>query len=577
MKRVGQPLRNAIQPDKQGAKRHYGSHPYFTKRAWNVVQAYIDHFTSPGDTILDPFGGSGVTAVESLVLRRKAIYVDVSEWACFLARQTAIAPIDLSSLQDAFRHIEGKFRPFVEDLESSSNDQLKERSLADWFPKDVPLPSNADVRTVEELFTPRMLHALARLRSLIMETQDEVTRDLMLLAFSSTVARINKTFLSAANRAESRGGSAIFSIYRYKVAKKPIELPMWDQFSKRFHRLLEAKKETNHLIDDFYADGDTARFHHGSCCHLLDLMEPESVDYIYTDPPYGAHIAYLDLSTMWAAWLGMEPSKEDRSEEVIEGGELRKSRDDYQRLLHSSLNQMYEVLKSGAWLSIVFAHRDTGYWNMLVDSCGAAGFQYKNTVVQPVGVVWSMHKKKNPLRVLSGELVLNFQKPRPLARSRTPRNPIDLVRICSEKTIIERIGATTEDLHHALIPALLEAKLLDEFSKSCGDITPLLKRLFEFQDGRWHLKDGQPLSASIPEKDLARYYVTRFLQKCEQDGYEPTETEVHEYLLSAHPDGKLFPIERRTVQTVLQRVGHSEDGQHWRLGRHKERQLVLSV
>ena len=104
MKRVREPLRSAIQPDKQGAKRHYGSHPYFTKRAWNVVQAYIEHFSSSGDTVLDPFGGSGITAVESLVLRRKAIYVDISEWACFLARQTAITPVDLSLLQDAFRH-----------------------------------------------------------------------------------------------------------------------------------------------------------------------------------------------------------------------------------------------------------------------------------------------------------------------------------------------------------------------------------------------------------------------------------------------------------------------------------------
>ena len=78
------PLDHAIKPAKQGARRHYGSHPYFTKRAWNVVQAYIEHFSLPGDAVLDPYGGSGVTAVESLVLRRKAIYVDISEWARFL-------------------------------------------------------------------------------------------------------------------------------------------------------------------------------------------------------------------------------------------------------------------------------------------------------------------------------------------------------------------------------------------------------------------------------------------------------------------------------------------------------------
>src|SRR5438093_11549781 len=100
------PLEHAVKPSKQAAKRHYGSHPYFTKRAWNVVQEYVRHFSSPGDTVLDPYGGSGVTAVESLVLRRKAVYVDISEWACFLARQTAIAPVDIARLQCAFGVVE---------------------------------------------------------------------------------------------------------------------------------------------------------------------------------------------------------------------------------------------------------------------------------------------------------------------------------------------------------------------------------------------------------------------------------------------------------------------------------------
>lgn len=41
-----------------------------------------------------------------------------------------------------------------------------------------------------------------------------VTRDLLLLAWSASVAKLNKTFLSSKGRAESRGGSSIFSIER---------------------------------------------------------------------------------------------------------------------------------------------------------------------------------------------------------------------------------------------------------------------------------------------------------------------------------------------------------------------------
>ena len=55
-----------IVPQKQAAKRHDGSHQYFTKRAWNVIQAYINHFTQPGDAVCDPYAGTGVTVIEAL-------------------------------------------------------------------------------------------------------------------------------------------------------------------------------------------------------------------------------------------------------------------------------------------------------------------------------------------------------------------------------------------------------------------------------------------------------------------------------------------------------------------------------
>ena len=60
------PIRDPIEPTKQAAKRHYGLHPYFTKRPFNVVQSYIDRFSKQGDIVLDPFTGSGVTNVEAL-------------------------------------------------------------------------------------------------------------------------------------------------------------------------------------------------------------------------------------------------------------------------------------------------------------------------------------------------------------------------------------------------------------------------------------------------------------------------------------------------------------------------------
>ena len=55
------PLIEEIPVRKRAAKRHFGVHGYFTKQAWNVVSEYILNFSKPGDLVLDPFGGSGVT------------------------------------------------------------------------------------------------------------------------------------------------------------------------------------------------------------------------------------------------------------------------------------------------------------------------------------------------------------------------------------------------------------------------------------------------------------------------------------------------------------------------------------
>ena len=47
------------------------------------MQEYIRNFSQEGDLILDSFGGSGVTAVEALMLSRKAIHIDLNPMAVF--------------------------------------------------------------------------------------------------------------------------------------------------------------------------------------------------------------------------------------------------------------------------------------------------------------------------------------------------------------------------------------------------------------------------------------------------------------------------------------------------------------
>jgi DNA modification methylase len=561
------PIAQSFKPNKQNAKRHYGSHPYFTKRAWNVVQEYIKHYTQPGDVVLDPFGGSGVAAVESLVLRRKAIYCDISEWACFLARQTAIAPISLTSLDRGFARVAQRVKDYILALYSESDSQINAMRYKHWFPRNVRLPKNADVTLVEDLFTKRMLLGLSALLAAIREETDETIQNLMLVAFSATLAKVNKTFLSAQNRKESRGGSSIFSIYRYKVARCPIELNVWEQFDLRMKRLRAAKAETNELIGDFYHEPETARFIKGSATRLADFLGPESVDYVYTDPPYGGHIAYLDLSCMWNAWLGFHVSDEDRGDEVVVGGERRKTEQEYAELLRASLLEISKVLRPERWLSLVFAHWDPTYWHLIVQTCQKAGLEYVNMVAQPVGTVWSMHKKKNPLRVISGEWILNFQKVACIrARKLSKKTDLEeVVREEAEACIVQHAGATTEMLYGALLPRLLEAGLLGDGSKMPRDIRVLLERFFIFVPSlqQWHLRPDAVPNARLPIESRVRYSVASLLHGFGRKSRRVTAPQILEAVSERLGNG--VTLSEKMVRGYMKEFAQSSDGVHWQV------------
>jgi len=61
------------------------AHAYPTKSPYKAIMQYINHYTKPGDLVLDCFCGSGMTGVASQKTNRKAILFDLSTFATFLA------------------------------------------------------------------------------------------------------------------------------------------------------------------------------------------------------------------------------------------------------------------------------------------------------------------------------------------------------------------------------------------------------------------------------------------------------------------------------------------------------------
>jgi DNA modification methylase len=486
-----------IPANRQGAKRHYGIHPYFTRRPFNVVRDYILHYSKQGDTIIDPFGGSGITAIEAFLENRIGIQNDINPLANFIASGIVeLTRIKIDDIQENLIILEKQCKDKIKELYNNGKNDIDYRQYAVKLPNNIRLPSNADVKTYYELFTPRQLISLAILKDQIDKIENISIRNVFLLAWSSTLARINKTFISTKGRAETRGGSSIFSIYRYKIAKDVIELSPWECFYNRFPNMLKARKEMMQAIELKKRKGGwVGQFK----AYELDVEELEqkffeSADYIFTDPPYGGHISYLDLSVLWNSWLGLMPNEETCKKEIIVGGELKLSEEHYINRLKNSIKSCFDMLKNGRWLSIVFQHWNIEYFEAILTAALESAADLKSAVSQIGDPIWSMHKKKGKESVLAGEFILTFYKKSGIKGVREDK-PMDVKKL---------IGKILKDYQNKIIygeyllnQIIIEAwkyGIIKELKMKKDDLIDLLKEhgwIYDKKNHYWCQTDKQ--------------------------------------------------------------------------------------
>ncbi|MGR9434773.1 DNA methyltransferase [Rhizobium leguminosarum] len=553
------PPAEVTQIAKQAAKRHHGVHGYFTRQVWSVVQAYIERFSKPGDVVLDPFGGTGVTLIESLILGRKGIHVDINPLSQFIV-QTLISSFDPSDLVESYQSIRRDF-----ENRRPENDEEVEALLERLpFPSGIELPKNADVRDISELFSRRQLAELALLKSLVLGVKNAPTRAHLLLMFSGLLNKINLTYHASEGRSEGRGDSAVFRYYRYRIAHTSPSLDVLRVFESRLRKILAAKEE----LRPFVSKANPADYQvlKGSATNLA-MVETQSVDYIYTDPPYGSKIPYLDLSVMWNAWLDLTVTRDDFAQEAIEGGELGKTKGDYSALLAQSINEMYRVLKFGRWMSFVFAHKDPAYWHLIVGAAEAAGFEYAGVTKQNNGQS-SFKKRQNPFTVLSGQLIINFKKvknPRSIMAVELGMDIADVIEETIEASIALHHGATIEQINDDLVIRGLELGFLHILSKQYQDLTPLLRDRFMYDEAeqKYHIKRNTKFKAHIDVRMRIRYFLLSYMRRMEMQKIRPSFDDIVLSIMPLLKNG--ITPEHQTIQSVLEDIAEPAGVDRWRL------------
>ena len=144
----------------------------------------------------------------------------------------------------------------------------------------------------------------------------------------------------------------------------------------------------------------------------LDTILDETINYIFTDPPYADKVQYGELNFIWEAWLDLDTHWHEK--EIIVNETRHKGEDDWARRMRQAMSECYRVLKPGRWISLCYHDTSEGTWQLLQDIMTEAGFipeTAENALYIDTG-----QKSYNQLRadkVTKRDLVINFRKPRP--------------------------------------------------------------------------------------------------------------------------------------------------------------------
>lgn len=470
------------------------------------------------------------------------------------------APVKITELQASFERIKNAYIAKEPKTEAEISVALTKYD----YPKDWKLPKGSDVELVQDLFSKKQLAQLGFLKYLIKQETIENVKKSLLLSFSSTVNKINLTYHHSTYADENAGDSSPMRYYRYRIAPQSVDLDFMKTFEKKVSAIINAKRELEYKINP--STITNLQVVQGTATNL-DFIKKESVDYIYTDPPYGKKIPYLDLSVMWNAWLDLPVSEEDYENEAIEGGEHHKTKTEYNDLMAKSIEEMYRVLKFDRWMSFVFAHKDPEFWHLIIETAERCGFEYAGAVAQKNGQT-SFKKRQHPFTVLSGQLIINFKKvrrPKSIMKANLGMGISEVVMQTIEGIIAKHSGASLEQINDEMIIKGLELGFLDLLKKEYSDLTPLLLESFDYDDKTqlFSIKKDAKFKTHVDLRLRVRYYLISFLRRMATQKKAVSFDEIVLYVLPLLKNG--ITPEHQTILNVLEDIAERAGEDEWEL------------
>jgi predicted RNA methylase len=217
---------------------------------------------------------------------------------------------------------------------------------------------------VNHLYLSRSAQSLGRLWEKALSIEDARIRNMILFFIEQGIRGMSLLNRYKPIQYGKSGGSQVGLDMPgvYYVSSLGTEVSPWYQFEGKLERLKRA-------FDSARIQSGVVAISTGTAARI-DVPD-NSVDYIFTDPPFGENIYYADLNFLVEAWHRVFT---DVRPEAIVDRKKNKNLLDYEQLMQVCLKKYYDVLKPGRWMTMVFHNSSNAVWAAIQEALSGAGF-----------------------------------------------------------------------------------------------------------------------------------------------------------------------------------------------------------